>query len=238
MAGLPWLDPFSIDFPPAHNALEEPNGLLAAGGDLSTERLIRAYRSGIFPWFEDDQPILWWSPDPRAVIFPADLKISRSLRKTLKKQIFKVTVDTVFADVIEACSGPRRKSNGTWITAGMKEAYIDLHDRGIAHSIEVWQGNDLVGGLYGLSFGKLYFGESMFSHVTDASKVAFVYLVKTLEKYGFPFVDCQVPNDHLTSLGASEISREEYLAYLDKYLDSPLDRLHSPWHNHWELEAL
>src|SRR5690606_8380234 len=160
---LTWLQRNSLTFPPLEKAMREPNGLLAAGGDLSPDRLVQAYRHGCFPWFEDGQPILWWSPDPRTVLFPDELHVSRSLRKTLRQDIYRVTFDQPFAAVIQGCSGPRSYTNGTWITDNMQRAYLELHARGIAHSVEVWQDEELVGGLYGLAMGQLFFGESMFS---------------------------------------------------------------------------
>ena len=200
----------SVAFPPIHLALTDPNGLLAVGGDLSPNRLMNAYASGIFPWFEDDQPILWWSPDPRAVIVPADVKISRSLIKSQRKQQFRVSVDTAFSDVIASCSAPRSYADDTWITDEMQWAYNELHELGHAHSVEVWSGADLVGGLYGVSIGSLYFGESMFHVMTDASKVAFVTLCRMLGDAGCPLIDCQLPNPHLSSLGAIEIPRSHF----------------------------
>lgn len=233
MTHLPWLNPYKLEFPPADQALEDPNGLLAAGGDLSPERLLCAYRQGIFPWYEEDQPILWWSPDPRAVIFAENLKISRSLRKSLRGDKFTVTRDKAFLAVIENCSGPRRKSSGTWITPEMKKAYMTLHQQGYAHSVETWMGDRLVGGLYGVNIGNMFFGESMFSIETDASKVAFCYMVLNLTKYGFPFIDCQVPNNHLMSLGATKMSRAEYLQQLSQCVEYG-NQLLSPWKDPWD----
>lgn len=218
-----WIDPRdrTYRFPDVRLALREPDGLLAIGGDLSPQRLQAAYRRGIFPWFNHDQPILWWSPDPRAVLFPERLKISRSLRKTLRKQVFTVTFDQAFADVIEACSKPRDDQGlvdpGTWITSEMKQAYGRLHENGLAHSVECWQGEKLVGGLYGVAIGRVFFGESMFTRVTDASKVAFVHLVKQLEQWEFSFIDCQVQSMHLESLGAETIRRERFSQLLDQH---------------------
>ena len=205
------------DFPQVSEALNEPDGLLAAGGDLSPERLLAAYRRGIFPWYNEDQPILWWSPNPRAVLYPEALSISRSLSKTLKKQTFKVTLDTAFADVIDGCAEPRRQENGTWISAEMRAAYNRLHTLGYAHSAECWYNNDLVGGLYGVSVGKVFFGDSMFSRLTDASKVAFVYLVRQLTAWNYQLIDCQVRTGHLESLGAVDIPRPEFIQYLDDW---------------------
>ena len=226
---IPWLSPYNTDFPPVSSAIKEPNGLLAIGGDLSEKRLIEAYSLGIFPWYEAGQPILWWSPDPRAVLFPKDLKISRSLKKTLNKNIFRVTFDQAFETVIQSCAAPRQSASGTWITPEMIEAYVNLHKTGIAHSVECWADDNLVGGLYGISLGKVFFGESMFSLQNDASKVAFVHLVKQLEIWNFALIDCQVPTPHLSSLGAGEIPLSQFIQYLEHYVDLP-----SP--GKWQLE--
>ncbi len=197
-------------FPDPADAATEPNGLLAVGGDLSPERLIAAYREGIFPWYENGQPILWWSPDPRAVLLPANLHISRTLRRTLRSGRFRVSVDQAFDAVLDGCMATRA-SPGTWITAEMRAAYRRLHALGHAHSIETWCGSQLVGGLYGLALGRVFFGESMFSRVTDASKVALVRLVRLAESRGYPLIDCQVENRHLASLGSHLMPRPEFL---------------------------
>lgn len=209
----------SLSFPPVDLALDDPNGLLAVGGDLSPNRLISAYRHGVFPWFNDDQPILWWSPNPRAVLFPDQLHISRSLKKQIKKTAFDITFDQNFEAVIKACAAPRYGEPGTWITADMHDAYLTLHQLGIAHSVEAWQGDTLVGGLYGLSIGRVFFGESMFSHVSNASKIAFVYLVKQLQRWQFALIDCQVGSEHLRSLGATDIERNSFIEILNRYTD-------------------
>lgn len=216
---LTWLQRDSLSFPPLEKALREPNGLLAAGGDLSPERLIQAYRHGCFPWYQQGQPLLWWSPDPRTVLFPNELHISRSLHKVLHRGIFQVTFDHDFAAVIQACAEPRSYADGTWITPSMQTAYMELHRRGIAHSVEVWQDGVLVGGLYGLAMGQLFFGESMFSRTDNASKVGFVSLVSRLKDWGFVLIDCQMPTQHLHSLGAREIPRSEFAQYLRQFLD-------------------
>lgn len=218
---LTWLTRDNLTFPPLDRALRDPNGLLAVGGDLSPERLIAAYRHGCFPWYEQGQPILWWSPDPRMVLPPDELKVSRSLRKVMRQGRFRVTLDQDFPAVIRACAAPRAYAHGTWITEAISEAYIELHRRGIAHSVEAWQGDELVGGLYGLAMGRLFFGESMFSRATDASKVAFATLVEYLQGTGFALIDCQMHTRHLESLGAREISRAEFARYLDRHLDEP-----------------
>lgn len=210
MITLPFLDSDSLDFPDSSQALEEPNGLLAGGGDLSTERLLHAYRKGIFPWYEQGQPILWWTPDPRAVLFPERLHISRSMRKCLRRGEFKVTADQAFERVMGACGEPRDGATGTWITPEMLNAYTQLHRQGYAHSIEVWRSGELVGGLYGLALGRVFFGESMFSRANNASKVAFIHLVAQLRAWQFQLIDCQVSSGHLFSLGAEEISREAF----------------------------
>ncbi|BBB26287.1 leucyl/phenylalanyl-tRNA--protein transferase [Amphritea japonica] len=215
---IPWLDPYSTEFPPVSDALDEPNGLLAAGGDLSALRLLEAYRRGIFPWFNPGEPILWWSPDPRCTLAPADIHISRSLRKAIRKTEFDITFDQAFSEVVEACAAPRQYSTDTWISDQMLEAYTDLHRRGHAHSVELWQNGDLVGGLYGIAMGRLFFGESMFSKTTNASKIAFVFFARQLEKWGYALIDCQIENDHLTSLGASTITRAEFQRYLMRNL--------------------
>lgn len=215
-----WLEPEVIKFPPVDEALEDPDGLLAAGGALSVPWLVHAYRQGIFPWYEKDQPILWWSPDPRMVLYPEELRVSRSLAKLLRKRRFQVTFDTCFSEVIQACAESRADVAGTWITDDMKTAYGKLFNAGIAHSVEVWEDNQLVGGLYGVAQGKVFFGESMFSKTSNASKVGFTYLVKQLAVWGFKLVDCQVSSEHLISLGAVEVSRKEFGAYLERYIDS------------------
>jgi leucyl/phenylalanyl-tRNA--protein transferase len=218
---LTWLQRNSLDFPPLHKALSEPNGLLAAGGDLSADRLIRAYRHGCFPWFQDGQPILWWSPDPRTVLFPEELHVSRSLGKILRQARYRVTFDQDFAAVIKACAAPRSYANETWITGTMQDAYMDLHRRGLAHSVEVWDQDELVGGLYGLAMGQLFFGESMFSRADNASKVGFATLVERLSAWGFVLIDCQMPTQHLHSFGAQSIPRQHFADYLQRYLDQP-----------------
>lgn len=210
-----------IQFPPANFAQEEPNGLLAIGGDLSTERLINAYRHGIFPWYCEEEPILWWSPDPRCVFNLTDenpVHISKSLKRNLRKENYRVVINTNFSKVIQSCSMPRAKQPDTWILPEMKNAYINLHMSGVAHSVEVYDLDDmLIGGLYGVSLGKFFFGESMFSIKADASKMALIHLASYLKQLGFILIDCQVPNDHLYSLGAVDISRDNFLALLEKY---------------------
>ena len=204
-----WLTPDSF-FPPLETALVKPNGLLAAGGDLSPERLIEAYRSGIFPWFNANETILWWSPDPRMVLFPSELRISRSLNKILRNSNYEVRVDSAFSQVIQACAEPRKGQSGTWIHSDMVSAYTVLHEMGLAHSVETWVGGELVGGLYGIAQGKMFFGESMFSRTHDASKIAFVHLVKQLERWNFKMIDCQMKTTHRASFGAREIPRKEF----------------------------
>ena len=204
-------------FPDVDFAMIQPNGLLAVGGDLSPSRLLHAYQRGIFPWFSDAQPILWWAPDPRAVLFPEAIKISRSLRRTLRREVFHVTFDRVFPRVIGACAAPRTRQNDTWITNHMVAAYCELHARGFAHSVECWQDGALVGGLYGVAIGKVFFGESMFSRVSDASKVA----LATLCRSGYELIDCQLPSDHLTRMGATDIPRREFMNLLLHWRDAP-----------------
>ena len=216
---LRWLERDSLDFPPLEQALHEPNGLLAAGGDLSPERLVSAYRHGCFPWFQDGQPILWWSPDPRMVLLPAELHVSHSLRKLMRQGRFEVSFDRDFAAVIQACAEPRSYADGTWITRAMQAAYLELYRRGIAHSVEVWEAGQLVGGLYGLALGRLFFGESMFSRTTNASKVALVTLTERLQQCGFMLIDCQMHTRHLASFGAREIPRDDFADYLARYAD-------------------
>jgi leucyl/phenylalanyl-tRNA---protein transferase len=207
-----------IVFPPPRLASEA--GLLAVGGDLAPERLLLAYRNGIFPWYNEEEPILWWSPDPRFVLFPDRMKISRSLRGLLKKNLFTVTFDTSFREVVAACQEARRgQEEGTWITAAMAAAYIRLHEFGWAHSVEAWRDKTLVGGLYGVSLGKCFFGESMFTRVPNASKVALITLVENLRRYDFRLIDCQVYTDHLRSLGAEMMFREDFQQVLKRALD-------------------
>lgn len=202
-----------ISFPSATRS--GPDGLLAVGGDLSVERLLLAYANGIFPWYSEGQPILWWSPDPRMLLFLDEFRCSKSLRKLLKKKHFRVTLDTAFEEVVNACSkAPRQGQDGTWITAEMKQAYCALHEEGYAHSVECWHEDTLAGGLYGVSLGRCFFGESMFSAMPNASKVALAILVQTLKKWDFDFVDCQMETDHLRSLGAREAPRSQFLSLL------------------------
>ena len=214
-------------FPPPDYA--DPSGLIAVGGDLSSERLLEGYRVGIFPWYSEDQPILWWSPDPRFVLELDQFKISRSLRKTLRRRIFHVTFDRVFEDVIAACATVSREDqSGTWITPEMKEAYIKLHGLGYAHSVEAWFEGHLAGGLYGVSLGKAFFGESMFHCKTDASKVALAVLVERLRRWNFHFIDAQQATEHMSSLGAKEISRRIFVKKLRSALRHSTKR--GKWH--------
>lgn len=209
------LGPVEYGFPPVDEALDDPNGLLAVGGDLRPERLLLAYQQGIFPWFSEDDPICWWSPDPRCVFFTADYKPQRSLVKRLRQQPFRFSVDRCFTDVMQACAAPRHYADGTWIQDDFIHNYSLLHQAGVAHSIEVWNRDDeLVGGLYGLNLGRLFFGESMFSRETDASKAALAYLMQLCRHWEIPLVDGQVENEHLMRLGATLISRQEFTRWL------------------------
>jgi len=216
----------SFVFPDLDEADE--SGLLAIGGDLSVDRLKLAYSKGIFPWYEKGMPILWWSPDPRMVLFPDKMIISHSLKQSIKKQQFRVTIDTAFEKVIKNCAKtPRKGERGTWITREMKNAYIDLHEAGFAHSAEAWLDGELVGGLYGVAIGKAYFGESMFHHVTNASKVAFYHLVEKLSSWDFKIIDAQVYTNHLESLGGEMIPRSQYIQILEKAL--PVEDITGSW---------
>ncbi len=208
-------------FPDIELAEIEPNGLLAVGGDLSATRLLNAYRSGIFPWYNEDQPILWWSPNPRTVFFPNQLKISRSLRKTVKRAHYTATFDHAFSDVIYACSEPRNLEEGTWLNREMMQAYNELHQLGHAHSVEIWQDDNLVGGLYGISIGHVFYGESMFSRVNNASKLALIHLANKLAEWEHKMIDCQVHSEHLVTLGAIEISRQSFKKNLHRWCDLP-----------------
>ena len=202
-----------IEFPPIESANEE--GLLAVGGDLSVARLLFAYQNGIFPWFDDDRLILWWSPDPRMVLFPNELKISKSMKKVLRDNTFKITVNTQFNEVIEQCALAKRNGQaGTWITKDMQKAYGELHKKGVAKSYEVWQGQELVAGIYGVDMGSVFCGESMFSKVANASKFGFIKMVQELQQQEYKLIDCQVYTQHLESLGAREVSREDFLEVL------------------------
>ena len=211
---IPWLE--SVDaFPPLEQALIEPNGLLCAGGDLSAQRLLLAYRQGIFPWYSVGEPILWWSPDPRMVLVPSEFKISRSLQRTLRAGTYQIQLDSNFPAVMRFCAQtPRNGQVGTWITAEIQEAYGKLHKLGFAHSVETWMNGKLVGGLYGQAIGKMFYGESMFSHATDASKLALAHLTRFLTEQGFGLIDCQMNTPHLASLGAREIPRSEFITQL------------------------
>jgi len=232
VAEINWLDLGKPEFPPVESALTDPDGLLAVGGNLFTERLILAYQKGIFPWYEEGQPILWWAPDPRSVIFPDKIRITRSLRKNLRNSGFVVTMDTAFEDVIAACAGRRNYTAGTWITRDMQTAYTELYRLALAHSVEVWLDGNLVGGLYGVALGKLFFGESMFSTVSNASKVALVNLAGQLHDWGYKLIDCQVQSEHMDSLGAQSIPRKVFQKYLDSYVNAQAKQ--GKWVIGWE----
>lgn len=214
---IPWLSPDNLLFPPVDTALKEPDGLLAAGGDLSSSRLLTAYHRGIFPWYNPGEPILWWSPDPRTVIFPNAFQPSRSLRKLLRQKKFRVTFDQQFSQVMHECATTTPDRPATWISDDIIAAYTQLHTQGHAHSIEVWQDELLVGGLYGIAIGQVFFGESMFSRASNTSKIAFATLMSQLMRWQFAVVDCQVVNDHLLSLGAIEIPRQQFKQLLQTY---------------------
>ena len=218
-------------FPAPEEALRSPNGLLAWGGDLHPDRLLQAYRMGTFPWYSEGQPILWWNPAPRCVLFPGKVYLSKRTRRRYNSGVFRLSVDRDFASVIEACSEPRDYEQSTWITTDMKDAYLRLHHAGHAHSLEVWEGETLAGGIYGLSLGRIFFGESMFSRETDASKIALVALCRLIAANGFTLLDCQVGNPHLYRMGAEEISREAFQSLLADGVagpESPLDWKHPP----------
>ena len=223
---IPWLS-VGAPFPPVATALRDPNGLLAAGGDLSVARLLDAYARGIFPWSGDDEPLLWWSPDPRMVLWLAELHVSRSLRRTIRSGRYAVTLDTAFPEVMAGCAEPRGDREGTWITPDMVSAYVELAARGHAHSVEVWSEGHLAGGLYGVALGRMFYGESMFSRRRDGSKVALVCLGRQLLRWGFELVDCQMSTAHLASLGAREIPRAAFLHHISRLVDLP--HLAAPW---------
>ena len=231
MSLLPWLDAGANDFPAPDTALRDPPGLLCAGGDLSPARLIAAYRQGIFPWFEDGSPILWWAPDPRTVLRPETLHISRSLRRRLNRRDYQVTMDHAFDTVVAACAAPRGAERGTWITAEMAAAYGELHGLGLAHSVEVWQEEALIGGIYGVGLGACFFGESMFSRETGGSKIAMVHLLGQMQDWGMPLLDCQLPNPHLARLGARPMRRAAFLAELRVLVDR--ESPPAPWSLQW-----
>ena len=215
---VPWIETLH-DFPSVATALPEPNGLLCVGADLAPETIIAAYSRGIFPWFSDGQPILWWSPEPRMVLFPGEFKRSKSLARTISRGVFEIRVDTAFADVIIACAEPRAYGGGTWIVPEMRAAYARLHALGLAHSVESWRDGKLVGGLYGLALGRMFFGESMFARETDASKVALVALVDKLRLDGFELIDCQQETRHLASFGARPIARLDFVRRLKELIN-------------------
>ena len=230
---IPWLPPAPF-FPPVSRALAEPNGLLAAGGDLAPERLLAAYRLGIFPWYTAGEPILWWSPDPRMVLFPAEIKVSRSLRRTLRQGQYQVRLDTAFDDVVAACAGtPRDGQAGTWITAEMQAAYRRLHELGHAHSVETWIDGKLAGGLYGVALGRAFYGESMFTHRSDGSKIGLAHLCEHLKRREFGIIDCQMETTHLASLGARPIPRSDFTALLRRIATADFD---SP--GRWPADAV
>lgn len=231
---IPFLDA-DDPFPPVDLALRDPNGLLAAGADLSPARLIDAYGKGIFPWFNEEDPVLWWSPDPRMVLHVGEVRVSRSLKRAIRSNRFLVTADTAFAAVVAGCAEPRRDQRGTWITGEMAEAYARLFDMGIAHSVETWVAGELAGGLYGVALGRMFFGESMFSRRSDASKVALVFLARQLARWRFQLIDCQMSTGHLASLGACEITRGEFLRLVRQLVREPA--VPSPWRLDQDLEA-
>ena len=217
---LAWIEA-KDPFPPVERALKNPNGLLAAGGELSVERLLEAYRRGVFPWYSGAEPVLWWSPDPRMVLYCGELKVARSLAKSVRNKGYEVRVDTAFSEVLRSCAGRRKTGAGTWLGPAMRRAYVALHREGYAHSFETWRGDELVGGLYGVAIGRMFYGESMFSQATDASKVALVALVGELRARDFPLIDCQVHTPLLASLGAREIPRRTFLRELMALVNYP-----------------
>ena len=219
----------SEEFPDISHALSEPDGLLAIGGVLNPNLLLDAYRKGIFPWYSEGQPVMWWSPNPRCVLFPDDLKISRSLKKSIRKDDYVVTFDQAFSDVVKSCAEPRLDSPGTWITQSIIKNYQLLHESGHAHSVECWHGETLVGGLYGIAIGKIFFGESMFSHVADASKICLAHLVHLVEKLEYDLIDCQVTSEHLKSLGAKLIPRNEFSDILANSCSETYDKSEQNW---------
>jgi leucyl/phenylalanyl-tRNA--protein transferase len=223
---IPWLEA-TDPFPPVEDALEEPNGLLAAGADLSPERLLEGYRRGIFAWFNDDDPVLWWSPDPRMVLVPGEFRLTRSLRKVIRSGMFRVTLDHAFGAVLAGCAAPRDGQEGTWITSDMAVAYARLARLGHAHSVEVWLEDTLVGGLYGVAVGRMFYGESMFSRASNASKVALAYLSRQLDRWAFPLIDCQLPTPHLESLGARPMARRTFVASVRDAVTRP--GVAGPW---------
>ena len=227
---IPWLEP-GDPFPPVDQALGDPNGLLAAGEELTIPRLLDAYARGIFPWFNDEDPVLWWSPDPRMVLYTNEAKVSKSLRKTARSGRFRLTCDQVFPQVMRECAAPRPGQDGTWITAAMLDAYVRLAAQGHAHSVEVWEDEVLVGGLYGVSLGRMFFGESMFARRADASKVALVSLALQLHRWGMPVIDCQTSTAHLASLGARQVRRAEFVAAVGRLVAQ------APPVGRWTLDA-
>jgi leucyl/phenylalanyl-tRNA--protein transferase len=223
---IPWLTE-QEEFPPVARALLEPNGLLAAGGGLAPERLLAAYRLGIFPWYSGNQPVLWWSPDPRMVLFPAEFRMPRSLGKRLRRHDYEIRIDSAFTEVMHGCALPRSDGAGTWITQDMIDAYYRLHQLGYAHSIETWIDGKLAGGLYGMAIGRAFFGESMFARVSDASKIAFAHLVHQLARWQFGMIDCQMNTAHLARFGAREIPRSEFSQNLTELVNYPSPAI--PW---------
>jgi len=223
---IPLLGP-ADDFPPLDHALDEPNGLLAAGGSLSVARLVDAYARGIFPWYSAGDPVLWWSPDPRTVLFVEELHVSRSLRKRLRRRDYEVTADRAFGEVLRGCAAPRAGEDGTWLVPSMMDAYERMHAAGLAHSVEVWIDGALAGGLYGVAMGRVFFGESMFTRSTDASKIGFVHLVAQLARWGVPMIDCQLRTDHLESLGARAIPRRDFARHVARLVR--LTPIPVPW---------
>ena len=228
---MPYLLSDELAFPNPRDAWDDNNGLIAVGGDLQPERLVLAYQHGIFPWYSDKDPILWWSPNPRTILYLDDLKVSRSLAKSIRNKGYEVYLNRDFEAVITACAESRKDQEGTWITDDMLDAYLNLHSLGLAHSVSVYHDKILVGGLYGPSIGPFFFGESMFSKMTDASKVALYYLVNYLKSFDFVLIDCQLSNPHLTSLGARDISRDQFLDILDKHI-------HKPQLTNWQTRQL
>ena len=226
---IPWLER-DDPFPLTHTALKQPNGLLAAGADLTPGRLIEAYSLGVFPWFNADEPVLWWSPDPRMVLFPDELKVARSLKKVLRNRTYEVRLDTAFSQVMQGCAQPRNGQSGTWISPMMTDAYTRIHEMGVAHSAETWIDGKLAGGLYGVALGRMFYGESMFTEVTDASKIAFVHMVWQLKRWGFGLIDCQMKTAHLETFGAREIRRSDFMRRVSKLIQ------YSPAPTHWRFD--